>query len=284
MDSETYDQLMDEEGKSHSECDSLLESSPFNNSFTRLDVDLVVNAIRKNSLQDANSTSPLFPDEKKVNISNLSDLVPEESSEYLNNTDEDVKSNRMRPGELNEVQEVDEEISDDVLASPRHEGEKGLTQMITEQLNNDSATVLDMQSSSATRKASQDYNNMQLINMGHKRTPSLTDESNFLTNPNQNEERSPDQITAEQHENDSDSNNNLYCDENFAKEDQGKDLELLIPPSPVHNEEQRVTSARFDHRRNVSNGGELNPFVNFEPEKHGLTQIDTESESQIERD
>ena len=60
-------------------------------------------------------------DEKKVNISNLSDLVPEDS-EKLNDTDEENNANgRLRPGDLNEVEEVDdEEISSDVhAASPR---------------------------------------------------------------------------------------------------------------------------------------------------------------------
>lgn len=114
---------MDEEGKSQSPNDSMLEnSSPFNNSYARMEVDLVVNAIRKNSLQEVScDVSPLIPEEKKVNISNLSDLIPEEHSisEKLNDTDEEVGANgRLRPGELNEVLEVDDEqISDDMHAS-----------------------------------------------------------------------------------------------------------------------------------------------------------------------
>ena len=46
----------------------------------------------------------------KVNISNLSDLVPEDPiPERLNDTDEDLYQRMMRPGELNEVAEVDDE-------------------------------------------------------------------------------------------------------------------------------------------------------------------------------
>lgn len=76
-----------------SQSDSLLESSPFNNSFARQEVDMVVNAIRKNSLNSAENNgghSPLYADEKKVNISNLSDLVSEDQlTDKLNSTDED---------------------------------------------------------------------------------------------------------------------------------------------------------------------------------------------------
>ena len=81
-----------------------------------------------------------MPDEKKVNISNLSDLVPEEQlncSEKLNDTDEDAANQnyRLRPGELNEVIEVDdEEISSDVYASsPRPNNTKDIQMgLITE--------------------------------------------------------------------------------------------------------------------------------------------------------
>ena len=57
----------------------------------------------------------------KVNISNLSDLVPEDPiPERLNDTDEDLYQRMMRPGELNEVAEVDDEDqSEDTLPSPR---------------------------------------------------------------------------------------------------------------------------------------------------------------------
>ena len=79
-----------------SQSDSLLESSPFNNSFARQEVDMVVMAIRKNSLNSVENSnnggghSPLYADEKKVNISNLSDLVPEDQlTDKLNSTDED---------------------------------------------------------------------------------------------------------------------------------------------------------------------------------------------------
>ena len=71
--------------KSQSETDSMLQaSSPFDNSFTRQEVDMVVSTFqqRKNSMNSmADATSPLLPnEEKKVNISNLSDLIPEEVS------------------------------------------------------------------------------------------------------------------------------------------------------------------------------------------------------------
>ena len=55
-----------------------------------------------------------------MNVSNLSDLVPDEPScsEKLNETDEDTagQNNRFR-GELNEVAEVDEDVSDDAFAT-----------------------------------------------------------------------------------------------------------------------------------------------------------------------
>ena len=80
--------------ESQGTADSLLESSPFNNSFARQEVDMVVATIRKNSCNsNENGTpshSPIYVDEKKVNISNLSDLVPEEYiADKLNSTDED---------------------------------------------------------------------------------------------------------------------------------------------------------------------------------------------------
>jgi len=49
----------------------------------------------------------------------------------------------MRPGELNEVEEVDEDISDDVMGSPRNRGSNQiLPQSIHERA--DSANILDM--------------------------------------------------------------------------------------------------------------------------------------------
>lgn len=50
----------------------------------------------------------------------------------------------MRPGELNEVEEVDEDISDDVMGSPRNRGSNNqiLPQSIHERA--DSAHILDM--------------------------------------------------------------------------------------------------------------------------------------------
>ena len=85
IDSDIYEKLMDGTvDKSQSETDSMLQaSSPFDNSFTRQEVDMVVSTFqRKNSMNSmADATSPLLPnEEKKVNISNLSDLIPEEVS------------------------------------------------------------------------------------------------------------------------------------------------------------------------------------------------------------
>lgn len=84
---------------------------------------MVMQTMRKNSLEVTPSCSPLMLEEKKVNISNLSDLVPEDTtSEKLNDTEtEDIYTRMMRPGELNEVTEVeeaDEDISDDAMLSP----------------------------------------------------------------------------------------------------------------------------------------------------------------------
>ena len=117
---------MEEESKSiESAADSLLESSPFNNSFARQEVDMVVATIRKNSCNSNENTgsslSPVYVDDKKVNISNLSDLVPEDPIvDKLNSTDEDQYQKMMRPGELNEVvEEVEEDVSDDVVCSPK---------------------------------------------------------------------------------------------------------------------------------------------------------------------
>ena len=62
----------------------------------------------------------MLEERKEVNISNLSDLVPEEPLPEMDS--EDLYSRMMRPGELNEVAEVeepDEDVSDDAMASPR---------------------------------------------------------------------------------------------------------------------------------------------------------------------
>ena len=97
-------------------------NSPFDDSFSRLDVDLVINSLRKASLKDSDISSPLLPADKQLNISNLSDLVPDENSfsEKLNDTDEE-QYNRMKPGELDEVEEEedDEEISDNKQTSEK---------------------------------------------------------------------------------------------------------------------------------------------------------------------
>lgn len=92
-------------------------------------------------------------------------------------------------------------------------------------------------------------------------TPSVSDqqvfEQQYLT---KNEEVSPDVI---------------------KRQSSTADLELMIPSSPIHVAEQKVTSARFDHRRKKSNGDDLNPFLSVAnaSEKHGLTQQDS-TESQ----
>ena len=164
IDSDIYEKLMDGTvDKSQSETDSMLQaSSPFDNSFTRQEVDMVVSTFqRKNSMNSmADATSPLLPnEEKKVNISNLSDLIPEEVSQdkflELNEEEQHPFNRVLRPGELNEVvEEVDEDISDDVLSSPRRDREikEALPQSIHQRT--DSNTVLDVQTSDRTRKAS----------------------------------------------------------------------------------------------------------------------------------
>ena len=82
---------------------------------------MVISTLRKNSGDGPTASSPLLLDEKKVNISNLSDLIPEDP-EKLNDTDEDIYARMMRPGELNEViEEADEDVSDDPASSPRYE-------------------------------------------------------------------------------------------------------------------------------------------------------------------
>ena len=78
---------------------------------------MVISTLRKNSGDGATVSSPIIYDEKKVNISNLSDLIPEDP-EKLNDTDEDIYTRMMRPGELNEViEEADEDVSDDPVSS-----------------------------------------------------------------------------------------------------------------------------------------------------------------------
>ena len=100
---------------------------------------MVVETVRKCSFNQNEAISPLL-EEKKVNISNLSDLVPEEMPERGDDTPDEFY-NRLRHGSLNEVQEVDEDISDDVRpASPREE----LPPAIAHE-SADSATILDMQ-------------------------------------------------------------------------------------------------------------------------------------------
>ena len=56
----------------------LQSGSPFDNSNNRSEVDMVVTTLRKISGGDVEIVSPLPLDEKKVNISNLSDLMPED--------------------------------------------------------------------------------------------------------------------------------------------------------------------------------------------------------------
>ena len=99
-------------------------ASPFNNSFTRQETDLVVQTMRKNSLETSvqSISSATLEDRKEVNISNLSDLIPEEPLPEQDS--EDIYTRLMRPGELNEVTEVeesDEDVSDDPMTSPRQE-------------------------------------------------------------------------------------------------------------------------------------------------------------------
>ena len=120
--------------------DSMLQNSPFDNSFSRQETDMVVETIRKNSFNTNEGVSPLL-EEKKVNISNLSDLVPEEQLERVEDTPDEFYNRLRRAGSLNEVQEVDEDVSDDMRpASPREEANPALAHESA-----DSATILDMQ-------------------------------------------------------------------------------------------------------------------------------------------
>ena len=75
---------------------------------------MVVETVRKCSFNQNEAASPLL-EEKKVNISNLSDLVPEEQLERVDDTPDEFY-HRLRHGSLNEVQEVDEDVSDDLSA------------------------------------------------------------------------------------------------------------------------------------------------------------------------
>ena len=66
------------ENRSEGQNDSMLQNSPFDNSFNRQEAEMVVETVRKSIFNQNEAISPLLPEEKKVNISNLSDLVPEE--------------------------------------------------------------------------------------------------------------------------------------------------------------------------------------------------------------
>jgi len=114
MEGEDGDELV------QSESDSMLHHSPFDNSFTRQETDMVMAAItreRLNSMdyvQNAGATQQVF-EEKKVNISNLSDLVPEDPiPERVIDATDDYYTRMIRPGELNEVvEELEDDYSDD---------------------------------------------------------------------------------------------------------------------------------------------------------------------------
>ena len=117
----------------------MLQNSPFDNSFNRQEVDMVVEVVRKHSFNQNEAVSPLL-EEKKVNISNLSDLVPEEQLERVEDNPDELYNRLMRAGSLNEVQEVDEDISDDMRpSSPREDVPQALAHDSV-----DSATILDM--------------------------------------------------------------------------------------------------------------------------------------------
>ena len=136
---------MEGEGENRSEGrnDSMLQNSPFDNEnlFNRHETDMVVEAVRKNSLNTTEAISPLLPEEKKVNISNLSDLVPEEQLERISDTPDEFYNRVRRAGSLNEVQEVDEDISDDMRpTSPTGDVPPAISHESA-----DSATILDMQ-------------------------------------------------------------------------------------------------------------------------------------------
>ena len=183
MDSVMYDTLMDGEARSNSENDSLLRDNPFDNSMARFEVDMVVNQMRKNSLETPNCPSPLLPtEEKKVNISNLSDLVPEDPvPEKINEIEEDHYQHMLPQGELNAVEEVDEDCSDAVSA-PSQDDQLHKREVLPAAIHEraDSAAILDMQTSSGNRMALEDCK-IEMVGSAksHKHTPSMTEEREF---------------------------------------------------------------------------------------------------------
>ena len=129
------------ENRSEGQNDSMLQNSPFDNSFNRQEAEMVVETVRKSIFNQNEAISPLLPEEKKVNISNLSDLVPEEQLERVDDTPDEFYNRLRRAGSLNEVQEVDEDISDDMRpTSPTGEAPQAIAHESA-----DSATILDMQ-------------------------------------------------------------------------------------------------------------------------------------------
>lgn len=178
---------------------------------------MVVATIRKNSCNSNENTgsslSPVYVDDKKVNISNLSDLVPEDPIvDKLNSTDEDQYQKMMRPGELNEVvEEVEEDVSDDVVCSPK-------TKILPNQIHEraDSATVLEMQSDSKTRKVSEEYQNQQLQQLDE--SPSMQQSSRFESMLV--DEKDHDQLDAES-----------PCKSEEMSRDEKDQFEITIPPT-----------------------------------------------------
>ena len=173
----------------------------------------------------------------------------------------------MRPGELNEVvEEVDEDISDDVLSSPRRDREikEALPQSIHERT--DSNTVLDVQTSDRTRKASQEYT--VLKNRGHLHTPSMTEENKFEPAPRSdasNEEENEHNFEAANHEADPSDLNNEPVEE--QKKSDTRPIEKKVPvlrldllASHVPPVQKQVASAKATHHHRNRSIGE-NPFI-----------------------
>jgi hypothetical protein len=95
-------------------------------------------------------------EEKKVNISNLSDLIPEDPvPEKMNENEEDYFRRMLRPGELIEVLEEDEDRSDDISASRASRAVSITSLPVSIHSRSDSATVLDMQISDISRAVSE---------------------------------------------------------------------------------------------------------------------------------
>lgn len=91
--------------------------------------------------------------------------------------EEELYYRALKPGgELNEIDEEDEDISDDLSSMQQ----KSLPTSIHERA--DSNTILDMQMSNKTRKISMEYISLKNSDqVGHVSTPSMNEEIKFET-------------------------------------------------------------------------------------------------------